>query len=391
MLKMIINSMQICILFLICFCPNWSYSQCQASLSNDSGPTNYREGQLPTNMVLPSKDWRYSLYENVKKDNIDLSTKVLGLLTVLLMFFGFFANRKKIFRISLAVYAAPMILYYVAFEKLQMLSLVFIAMLTIMMFIWGTCFNFKLQNSKAIYTNLMAWILIGIFLIFPIIYLKPLNVWNHISNLNYYLVSNSNKHLILFYVMFLMGGVVAMLVHFSISKVLKPIPIDIGPNSSRSILVLKMILFLLWVVAFWFAKPLGVYLLTIFFLGNIFKEKEIVNDMMAGIKKYKLLFVFSYVLMILFGCNFLISNHLANTKLLVMTVIITLICLLYFAIVLILKKMFKNRIDLLQLMSVNPFFMLSFILFNNDLVTTSSKNFFYMSSIITVIAITFMV
>ena len=391
MLKIIKNFMQICILLLICFYPNWSYSQCQASLLNDSGPTNYRDGQLPTNMFKPSKDWRYSLYENMKKDNLDTSAKVLGLLTVLLMFFGFFANRKKIFRICLVAYAAPMILYYISFEKIQLASLAFIIILTIMMFIWGTCFNFNLKYSKAIYANLITWILIGISLIVPVIYIKSLNVWSHINQLNSYLVTNANGPLMLFYVIILLGGMVAMLVHYSFIQVIKSAPNDLSQNSLSSILGVKIVLFLLWVGTFLYAKPIGVYLSTIFLLGNIFREKEIVDDMMVGIKKYRLFFIFSYVLMILFGSNFLIKSQLAYDKILVITGIMALICLLYFVVILILKKILTNRIDLLHLMSVNPFFMLSFILFNSDLVTTSLKNFFYISSIITVMALAFMV
>ena len=388
---MIKNTMQICILFLICFYPNWSYSQCQASLSNDSGLSNYRDGQLPTNMVQPKQDWRYSLYENIKKDNIDISAKVLGLLTVLLMFFSFFANRKKILRIGLAVYAAPMIIYYISFEKMQLTSLVIIIMLTLMMFIWGTCFNFNLKYSKAIYANLITWILIGISLIVPVIYIKSLNVWSHINQLNSYLVTNANGPLMLFYVIILLGGMVAMLVHYSFIQVIKSAPNDLSQNSLSSILGVKIVLFLLWVGTFLYAKPIGVYLSTIFLLGNIFREKEIVDDMMVGIKKYRLFFIFSYVLMILFGSNFLIKSQLAYDKILVITGIMALICLLYFVVILILKKILTNRIDLLHLMSVNPFFMLSFILFNSDLVTTSLKNFFYISSIITVMALAFMV
>jgi len=391
MLKMIKNTMQICILFLICFYPNWSYSQCQASLSNDSGLSNYRDGQLPTNMVQPKQDWRYSLYENIKKDNIDISAKVLGLLTVLLMFFSFFANRKKILRIGLAVYAAPMIIYYISFEKMQLTSLVIIIMLTLMMFIWGTCFNFNLKYSKAIYTNLMTWVLMGISLTISVLYFKPLNAWNHVQQLNLYLVSNANEQLILFHVILLLGGIVAMLVHYSFNQVIKPTLNDISPNKTHPSLGVKTVLFLLWVGTFLYAKPLGVYLLTIFFLGNIFREKEIVDDMMVGIKKYRLFFIFSYVLMILFGCNAFIKSQLAYDKVLVMAGIIALICLLYFAVILILKKIFINRIDLLLLMSVNPFFMLSFVLFSSELVTTSLKNFFYMSSIVTVMALAFMV
>ena len=391
MLKMIKNTMQICILFLICIYPNVSCSQCQASLSNDSGPSNYRDGQLPTNMVQPKQDWRYSLYENIKKDDIDISAKVLGLLTVLLMFFGFFANRKKIFRMSLAVYAAPMIFYYISFEKMQLTSLVFIIMLTLMMFIWGTCFNFNVKYSKAIYANLMIWVLIGISLTASVLYIKSLNAWNHINQLNTYLVTNANKQLILFYMIILFGGMVAMLIHYSFYQVIKPTQNEISQNSLHSIFGVKIVLFLLWVGAFLYAKPLGVYLLTIFFLGNIFREKEIVDDMMVGIKKYRLFFIFSYVLMILFGCNALIKSQLAYDKVLVIAGLFALICLLYFAVILVLKKIFTNRIDLMLLMSVNPFFMLSFVLLSDGLVTTSLKSFFYMSSIVTVIALAFMV
>jgi len=391
MLKMIVNFMQLGIFLLISFHATWGYSQCQASLSHDSGPSNYREGQLPSNIVKQEKDWRYSLYENLKKDNLSGKDKVFGLITVLLMFFGLFANRKKIFQISLVVYAVPMIVYYLSFEKSYPTTLGFIIILTIMMFMWGASFNFRVKYSKTLFFHLAIWMLIGALLLIPVLYTKMFNIWHHLQNLNLNIVANLHEQLIYFLMILLLGGALTTIVHYGLHQVIKPSTQDLDPDKTFPVLGLKIVLFTFWMGAFLFAKPLGVYLLTIFLLGNIFREKEIVGDMYLGIRKYRLFFIFNYVLAILFGGNYLLHGQLAYDKILVITGSIALICFLYVAAVLILKKMFTKSIDPLQLMSVNPFFMLSFILLSGGLINISLKNFFYMSSITTVMAIAFMV
>jgi len=342
-------------------------------------------------MAIPEKDWRYSLYENIKNDNLDRSAKLLGLLTMLLMFFGFFANRKKIFRICLAVYAAPMILYYVSFEKLSPISLMVLLILTIMMFVWGASFDFVLKYSKTIFFHLVTWILVGTLLIVPAVYIRLFAGWEELQSLGLNMVSGRNAQLIFFLMTLLLGGAAILLLHFGFNQVMKPTLVEVGKGKQLPVVGIKIVLYLFWVGVFLFAKPLGVYLITLFFLGNIFREKDIVDDMMIKMKKYRLFLIFNYLLAIILGGQYVLNGLVAYDKILHVTLVIALICFLYFAVALLLKKVLKERIDLSHLIAVNPFFMLSFILFNRHLISDSLKNFFYLSSVITLIVIAFMV